>query len=243
MLSEYKNIFNDLKKHKIFHFGSYISGSQYLIAYRLVSKYAKPESLVLDWGTGSGHFSFFLLSKGYKVNAFTIENECKLAYHLQNKYPFKYKILLNQDPLAPLPYADETFDIVVSIGVLEHVRDTNNYEIQSLHEIRRVLKPNGIFICYHFPNKYSLIEAITKHLNSKYNHDYKYTAKAIKELNEKSNMELLEYGRYGIMPRNSLRAIPNNLLLTRIFNSFDYLLSKLLNPFCQNYYFVSRKTE
>ena len=102
-------------------------GSQYFIAYRLVSKYAKPESLVLDWGTGSGHFSFFLLSKGYKVNAFTIENECKLAYHLQNKYPYKYKILLNQDPLAPLPYADETFDIVVSIGVLEHVRDTNNY--------------------------------------------------------------------------------------------------------------------
>ncbi|HSL89272.1 MAG TPA: class I SAM-dependent methyltransferase [Ignavibacteriaceae bacterium] len=238
-----KNIFDDLKKHNIFHFGSYISGSQYLNAYKLIRKYAEPESLILDWGAGSGHFSFFLLNQGHKVDAFTIENECKLSDHLKKTYPDKYRILLHQDPLAALPFDDQSFDIVVSIGVLEHVSDTNHDEIQSLKQIRRVLKPNGVFICYHFPNKYSWIEAITKYLNSKYNHNYKYTTKDITELNEKSKMELLEYGRYGIMPRNSFRVIPNNLLITTIYNSFDYLLSKLLNPFCQNYYFVSRQTE
>jgi len=243
VLSEVKNIFDELKKNNIYHFGSYTSGSQYLYAYRLVGKYAKPGLKVLDWGTGSGHFSFFLLSQGYKVDAFTIEIECNLADHLEKIYPGNYNLHLNQDPLAPLPFDDKTFDMVVSIGVLEHVRDTNNNEIQSLNEIRRILKPQGIFVCYHFPNKYSWIEALTKHINSKYNHDYKYTAQDIKEMNKKCNMKLLEHGRYGIMPRNSFRGILNNLFITTIYNSFDYLFSKLLNPFCQNYYFVSRKPD
>lgn len=243
MLNEFKSILDDLQKHKIYQFGSYISGSQYLTAYRLVNKYANADSKVLDWGTGSGHFSFFLLRQGYEVNAFSIENESNLAEHLKKIYPDKYKILLNQDPLAPLPFDDQTFHIVVSIGVLEHVRDTNNNEVQSLNEIRRVLKPNGIFVCYHFPNKNSWIEAITKHLESKHNHDFKYTANDIKELNKKCRMKLLEWGRYGMMPRNSFRVIPNILLVTKIFNTIDFLLSKLLNPFCQNYYFISQRDD
>lgn len=243
MLIEYKNIIDDLKKLDIYHFGSYISGSQYLKAYRLVNKYSGHRSKILDWGTGSGHFSYFLLSQGYSVNAFSIESESNLAEYLKKSYPGKYNILLNQDPISPLPFDDQIFDTVVSIGVLEHVRDTNNNEIQSLTEIRRVLKPNGIFLCYHFPNKYSWIEAVTKHLDSKYNHDFKYTKVDIKELNKKCNMELLEISRYGIMPRNSFRIAPNNILLTKVFNSIDNLLSVLLNPFCQNYYFVARRKD
>ena len=243
MLDEYKNIFDELNKHKIFHFGSYISGSQYLKAYNLVKKYTKPESTVLDWGTGSGHFSYFLLKQGFNVNAFTIEKESNLSAYLSTTFPGKYRILLNQDPLAALPFEDQTFDTVVSIGVLEHVRDTNNYEVNSLNEIRRILKPKGIFVCYHFPNKYSWIEAITKHLNSKYNHDFKYTPADIKKLNEKCNMQLIETGRYGMLPRNSFRVFPNNVLLTKFFNATDNFLSALLNPFCQNNYFVARRNE
>lgn len=243
MLDEFKNIFDELNKHKIFHFGSYISGSQYIKAYSLVKKYTMPGWIVLDWGTGSGHFSYFLLKQGFNVNAFTIEKESNLSEYLSTTFPGMYRILLNQDPLADLPFKDQTFDSVVSIGVLEHVRDTNNNEVNALNEIRRILKPNGIFVCYHFPNKYSWIEAITKHLDSKHNHDFKYTTSDIKKLNEKCNMQLLETGRYGILPRNTFRVFPNNILLTKFFNAADNLLSALLNPFCQNHYFVARKNE
>lgn len=243
MLDEFKNIFNDLKKLNIYHFGSYLSASQYLLAYELVNKYLKPNSKALDWGTGSGHFSLFLLKQGYEVDAFTIEKECNLEEYLSKSFPQSYRIAKDQNPLSSLPFEDQSFDLVVSIGVLEHVRETNNNEINSLNEIRRVLKPEGIFICYHFPNKFSWIEAITKHLDSKHNHNFKYTSKDIIALNSECQIRLLDFRRYGILPRNSLRVLPNNLVLTKIINFTDTLLSILLNPFCQNYYFVSRKTD
>jgi SAM-dependent methyltransferase len=44
--------------------------------------------------------------------------------------------------LEPLPFADESFDVVISCDVLEHV-DSIEF---SLDEIRRVLRPGGAFI-------------------------------------------------------------------------------------------------
>ena len=243
MLIEYKEIFDELNSKEVFHFGSYISGSQYLKAYELVKAYTKIHSNVLDWGSGSGHFSYFLLKQEYNVSAFTIEQKINLGDFLQVSFPDKYKALVNQDPLAPLPFDIETFDTVVSIGVLEHMRDTGNNEINSLNEIRRILKPNGVFVCYHFPNRFSWIETITKHLDSKYNHSFKYNLKDIKSLTTKCNLKLLEYGRYGILPRNTFRRWQNNILLTKLFNLIDSSLSFLLNPICQNFYFVAKKNE
>ena len=43
------------------------------------------------------------------------------------------------DPDAPLPFADGTFDLVVSTETLEHVRDVQLF----LSEVRRVLEPGG----------------------------------------------------------------------------------------------------
>jgi ubiquinone/menaquinone biosynthesis C-methylase UbiE len=241
MLTMYQNIFDELRAKGIFHFASYVSASQYSMAYDLVRKYGKEGLAALDWGTGSGHFSYFLLSQGFTVTAFTIERECYLSESLQNSYKEKYRPLVDQHPKRSLPFDDESFDLVVSIGVLEHVRDTNNTEIDSLSEIRRVLKPDGIFICYHFPNKYSWIEALTKHLSSKYNHNFKYSRNDIVAMTATCKLQLLEYKRYGIMPRNSFRFVPNNKLLTQLFNVADSTLSTLLNIFCQNQYFVAQK--
>ena len=118
MFTIYKNIFDELKNKEIYQFGSYISSSQYSKAYDLVRKYGKEKLNVLDWGTGSGHFSYFLLSQGFNVNAFTIDQECHLSGSLQNSYKEKYKLLVNQNPTKSLPFNDESFDLVVSIGVL-----------------------------------------------------------------------------------------------------------------------------
>lgn len=41
------------------------------------------------------------------------------------------------------PFEDDSFDTVISFQVIEHVFDMNAY----LSEIRRVLKPNGVFVC------------------------------------------------------------------------------------------------
>ncbi|MBQ4132690.1 MAG: methyltransferase domain-containing protein [Desulfovibrionaceae bacterium] len=45
-----------------------------------------------------------------------------------------------------------------SIGVFEHVHETGGDQLASLKEISRVLKPEGFFLCFHLPNKYSWVE-------------------------------------------------------------------------------------
>jgi SAM-dependent methyltransferase len=45
-------------------------------------------------------------------------------------------------PNAPLPFADGTFDLVISCDVLEHVESIEH----SLDEIHRVLRPGGSFV-------------------------------------------------------------------------------------------------
>jgi len=77
------------------------------------------------------------------------------------------------------------------VGVLEHVRETGGSEVGSLREILRILKLDGVFVCYHLPNQFSLIEFIASLLSNKY-HKYRYTRQSIETLCQQSGFELLE---------------------------------------------------
>ncbi|MDP4196307.1 MAG: class I SAM-dependent methyltransferase [Bacteroidota bacterium] len=240
MPKNYISIIEGLGSLGAFQFASYISGSQYIKAYDLVNKYVPNPSSALDWGTGSGHFSYFLLNSGHNVTGFSVEDECQFSGYLKDNFHNVYNLIVTHDSTL-LPFESNTFDLVVSIGVLEHVKETGGNELGSLEEIKRVLKPNGKFICYHFPNKFSWIESITQHLKNKHHHNYKYTKADIKHFLKETDLRLLEYGRYGFLPRLSFRFVPNNILSTKIFNIVDNLLSLIFNPFCQNNYFVAEK--
>ncbi|MBN1875652.1 MAG: class I SAM-dependent methyltransferase [Anaerolineae bacterium] len=236
-------MFDRLNEFGVTQFKSHISSSQYLLAYQLVMDYAKPAGSVLDWGTGKGHFSLFLLEQGFQVSGFTLRNPSSLSEYLAIEYRDHYQLIIDPESVKMLPFNDKTFDLVTSIGVLEHVRETGGDEIDSLLEIKRILKPGGIFICYHFPNKYSWIEAIIKYIKNKYNHPYKYSRKDIYEMLKQTGWELIDTKRYGILPRLIFRTIPNRLCLTNTFNTIDIFFSKLFPIICQNHYFVARKPQ
>ncbi len=240
---KYHTLFDELDQFKVTQFESYISASQYLKAYELVLQYSPPSASILDWGTGTGHFSLFLLEENFKVNGFTIDEDFTLAKHLSKSYPHQYNFISDPKSVKSLPFEANSFDVVTSIGVLEHVRETGGTELDSLSEIWRILKPEGIFICYHFPNKYSWIEAIAKHLNNKYNHRYKFSRKEILAIFSKANFKIIETKRYGLLPRLIFRSFPDNLLFTKYYNYIDRLFSILLNIFCQNHYIVSKKCD
>lgn len=231
--------------HKSLQFATYVSAYQYLRLYALMHRYVPLHGTVLDWGTGSGHFSYFLIRAGYQASGFGFnpfpemcEGLDKAAYHYQQGSP--------QEPSA-LPFDDAVFDAVVSVGVLEHVRETGGNELASMREIHRILKPGGVFICYHFPNKYSWIEYLVR-FTDRFSHAYLFTAADIRTLTRTTQFELLEMGRYAVLPRNiwqspSLRHKRLGPPIAAAYNHLDKVLGWLLPIICQNYFFVAGKPD
>jgi SAM-dependent methyltransferase len=240
-VGRYINLFKKLGELGAYQFTGPLSGSQYLGAYELVSRLLPKAGAALDWGTGSGHFSLFLLENGFHVTGFTIEDQCELADYMSKSYPDRYRLITDASANRTVPAENEQFELVASIGVLEHVRETGGDEIASLNEIWRMLKPGGLFLCYHFPNKYSWIESITRHLKNKHNHPYKYSRSDIRRFLSQTEFDLVETGRYGLFPRLMFRRLGSSPAAVNRFNKTDRFFSRIMNLFCQNHCFVARK--
>ena len=226
----------------LLHLKSLISVRQYRPLYEIFSRYVPKGSKVLDWGAGNGHFSYFLCRLEYQATGFSMEE-----FSFKNLVEdFGYKFIKGPvNKPSKLPFPTNLFDCAVSVGVLEHVREFGGTEIKSMKEIRRVLKPEGVFICCHLPNKYSLVEFLGGLFKDKFHHQWKFGEDDIKDLCKQSNLNLLEAGRYGILPRNSLSNLPffrTSKIFAQIYDHLDKALSLLLNPVCQNYYFAARKS-
>jgi len=221
---------------------SYAGAHQYLRLYRLVRRYVPPGARVLDWGAGSGHFSFFLSRAGYRACGYSFKEFAFASWLADPSYEFT-----SGSPAEPrkIPYADASFDAVSSIGVLEHVRETGGDEASSLAEIARVLRPGGVFVCYHFPNRWSWIEYLAEKLGREHRHVYRFTRGDIERLVRGAGLELLEVERYGFLPRNSLSRLPDSFARSRSFarlwDALDAALGTVFSPLCQNWCFAARK--
>lgn len=113
---------------------------------------------ILDWGCGLGQLTRLLTDRGLGVTSFDyaagVDGVQERALEL---YP-GLTATVSSDPRL-LPFPDNAFDAVLSMGVLEHVEDPD----ASLDEIRRVLVPGGSLYCYKLPNRTSYLEFIARH--------------------------------------------------------------------------------
>lgn len=232
-------------------FQNLLTGSQYLPLYRLARKYAEPGMSVLDWGSGNGHFSYFLLRIGVEVTAFNLESQrCALAETLQTRFGERYRFCFGaDDEPVRLPFADRSFDMVFSVGVLEHVRESGGSETASLRELRRVLKPGGHFLCGMLPKKYSWIEFLVRNFfKQKYFHVHRFTRTEISRLLRETGFVALEIDTHGFLPRNSLDRVPiaglgNSAAVAETFNLVDRALARSLPAVAGNFMFCARKID
>jgi SAM-dependent methyltransferase len=225
----------------LLQFRSLTTAHQYSRLIRMVQSYVPEGSQVLDWGCGNGHFSSTLRTLGYLVSGYSFAD-----FGLRKHIPPPYSFTLGdgEDPVS-LPYESNRFEAVVSVGVLEHVRETGGTEAASLAEIKRILKPGGCFICYHFPNRFSWIEMVRRRFPDAPVHRFRYTRADITALCDAADLECLRMDRYAALPRNFWHLAPTRLRLSstvaRLWDALDDTLAVPLNPFCQNHAFVARK--
>jgi len=113
---------------------------------------------LLDVGCGMGRYFQYFRGRGIKECVGVDVGE-KLLQITREVNPFVKTVLASAEKL---PFPDEYFDIVISLGLVEHFRNPEPV----LHEFTRVLKTGGVLIT-ETPNKLNLIFTIYKILNRK----------------------------------------------------------------------------
>ncbi len=112
---------------------------------------------ILDWGCGLGQVSMLLRARGLDVTSFDWDPDVDgVIQRPLGRFP-EISAWRSSDPVA-LPFADASFDAVLSMGVLEHVHDPG----ASLDEVRRVLRPGGTLYVYKLPNRASWLEWVAR---------------------------------------------------------------------------------
>ncbi len=109
----------------------------------LLNPIEKYTGSILEVGSGEGHLSNYIHTKGRSIVSLDI-NGLKLAKAKQT-YP---NLNLIQGDAQNLPFSDNSIDIIISIENFEHLPDVN----QHIFEVKRVLKSNGVFLIK-TPNK------------------------------------------------------------------------------------------
>jgi len=120
---------------------------EHLVRYLFASSFVKGKR-VLDAGSGSGYGSYLLVQRGKPREIIGVDLSEEAVEYASATYhhpKLQYRVN-NVEKLSGLE--DESFDVVVSFEVIEHLNDIDAY----LHAIRRVLKKDGIFIVS-TPNK------------------------------------------------------------------------------------------
>lgn len=101
---------------------------------------------VLDYGCGAGQIVGLLRANGFDGFGCDVfydggSYESAVPEDLRDRYVVRMTE-------HAIPFADASFDVVISNQVFEHVADID----RALSEIRRVLRPGGYFLCL-FPDR------------------------------------------------------------------------------------------
>lgn len=154
---------------------------------------------VLDWGCGFGQMTALMSARGLTVDAFNyvpdLEDDGPRPLE---RYP-EHEAYLSSDPVR-LPWDDDTFDAVLSCGVLEHVGQPE----RSLDELRRVLKSRGTLYVYKLPNRRSYLEWIARraglYYHGAYPDDRLYDLFDAQHLIARHGFEVVEARRSNMLP-------------------------------------------
>jgi SAM-dependent methyltransferase len=104
-----------------------------------------PGREVLEIGTGTGALLNTLIARGCRARGVELRSDLIAAAH-----QWFGPLPIEQVTGVTLPFKDQSFEVVVSFDVLEHIPDTDAH----LAEVSRVLRPGGAYLIQ-TPNKWT----------------------------------------------------------------------------------------
>ena len=131
-----------IEEHYVQSRDSYLIYLMHIATYRFAAPYLAGGK-VLDLGCGTGYGSALLADNCASVCGVDISHEA--VDYARAKYAapgLSYETIAKIENGSRMRFADASFDAVISFQVIEHVADIPSY----LNEVRRVLKPGGVFI-------------------------------------------------------------------------------------------------
>ncbi len=103
---------------------------------------AFPQARLLDMGCGAGHASFIAAGRVNEVVAYDLSGQMLEVVSDAARSRGMANLTTRQGYAEALPFADESFDVVISRYSAHHWHDVG----KALREVRRVLKPGGVVI-------------------------------------------------------------------------------------------------
>lgn len=143
-----------------------------------------------------------------------------------------------------LPYSDDSFDRVISCGVLEHVPLLD----ASLQELHRVTDLGGYLLITFLPNRLSYTEFVSRHVIKRSWHQRLYSKRQLKTKLLEHGFEPIEMGFHQVLP--SFTAVHASRWVwaeptMRTMFKLDPLVQRIwpVKFFAANIYAIARKCE
>ena len=125
------------------------------IKLKYLDAYVRPGMRVLEVGCGSAKLSALLAARGLRVWGID-QSTAGLHVAQRNMAYLKTTAAFARADAFTLPFADASFDLVFSTGLLEHFADPTRL----MRSMIRVLKPGGLFFSDIVPLKFSLARSL-----------------------------------------------------------------------------------
>ncbi|MCE9619799.1 MAG: class I SAM-dependent methyltransferase [Planctomycetes bacterium] len=197
-----------------------------------ILKHIKPGCRVLDYGAGRGK----LAQMNFRGMAGFVAGIDVDKAVFENPYLDEAKLL--DLSTNRIPFDDNSFDLVFADNVMEHVPDP----ALSFREIRRVLKPGGVFLAK-TPNKWHYVPTLARMTPHGFHRFYNKlrsraeddtfptlyrcnTRSSVRRLAAETDFEILELGTVEGRPeylRISAVTYPLGLIYERVVNGFGFL--------------------
>ena len=161
----------------------------------------------MEAGCGIGRWVIPLAQKKYAVTGIELEEEALNI--IRQNYTDNNMTLVHGD-IFKMPFPDQTFDMVISLGVLEHFEDPLVQQ-KAIFEHFRVLKDDGIFLItvpflssirffVHFP--FVRLVSLVRNIKNKkeYFSEFRYSRRAFEKVIRKANLKIVDIVYDDLLP-------------------------------------------